>query len=365
MSLASLIKFTKNRKLDLPMFKQSEMPLPRHLLLAATFKCTARCPHCYMLQQNTSVFGEQDIMTENLFQQIMNSPFIKNIRKIKFCGGEALLNPSVFNWMDQAEQRGITEIATITNGLSLQDDQIVENLLKQDNVDNFHISLDSTTKEGYCRAKGIKKCDFGKILMQVRRIADRFRGTQTSVSGSFVTTSFNTEEVHRIITFGESIGLHKLNLHAYHEATGNPQSQSQAKSNKVIATYNQIMERTDYQIDVMIRIPFGAATKTFFCPSLASYLCIGANGFLAPCCHMPWDAKYGQFDKIDEGNPINHPLIIALREQFMRAASENESDRLPASCRFCPKRTRGKLSFIAKKRKWALKNKNKKSNNYL
>ncbi len=344
----SHIIYRRNRKEGLPVFTQGEMPLPRHLLVAATFKCTAQCPHCYMLQQNRKVFREQTVMAENLFQQIMASPFTRIISRIAFGGGEALLHPSVFKWMDQAEQHGIPKITSITNGLSLQDDEIVENLLKQDNLNEFNISLDSITKEAYCRARGIKKCDFEKICKQIERITDRFRGTQTIISGSFVTTSLNAEETHRIITFGESLGLNNLTLHAYHEATGNLNIQSQALQNKELMTISdQIMTRTDYQIDVTIKLPFGAAIQKFFCRSLADYLCIGANGFLAPCCHIPWDAKYGHFEQV-EGNPINSPRIVALREKFVQAAAENNPELLPSSCRFCTKRTKGKLSFVAK-----------------
>jgi MoaA/NifB/PqqE/SkfB family radical SAM enzyme len=355
----SHIKYSKNRKAYLPVFDQGEMPLPRHLLVAATFKCTAQCPHCYMLQQNRKLFREQTVMAENLFQQIMASPFTRNIRKISFCGGEALLHPSVFKWMDQAEQRSIPKITSITNGLSLQDDKIVENLLKQDNLNEFNISLDSITEEAYCRAKGIKKCDFEKICKQIERITDRFRGTQTTITGSFVTTSLNAEETHRIITFCESLGLQGLLLHAYHDITGSLNIQSHAHQNKEFMTISdQIMTRTDYQIDVRIKLPFGASRQMFFCGSLAYYLCIGANGFLAPCCHIPWDEKYGHFEHV-EGNPINSLRIVALREKFVQAAAENNPELLPASCRFCTKRTKGGLSFVAKTKKWTRKPKKK------
>jgi MoaA/NifB/PqqE/SkfB family radical SAM enzyme len=342
-----------------PVFDKGEMPLPRHLLVAATFKCAARCPHCYMLQQNKKVFHEQIVMEENLFQKIMASSFTQNIRRITFCGGEALLHPSVFKWIDQAKQRGIRKVTSITNGLSLQDDEIVANLLMQDNLNLFHISLDSVNREAYCRARGIKKCDFEKICKQIERIADRFRGTQTVITGSFVTTSLNAEETHEIITFCESLGLHGLTLHAYHDATGGPKMNSLAHQYKEVMTISdQIMTQTDYQTNVRIKLPFGVAKQMLFCSSLASYLCIGANGFLAPCCHIPWDSKYGHFEKV-EGNPINSPRIVALREKFVQAAAENNPELLPASCRFCAKRTKGQLSFDAKTKKWHRKPKKK------
>jgi MoaA/NifB/PqqE/SkfB family radical SAM enzyme len=349
----------KKRKSNLPVFTQNEMPLPRDLLIAATFKCTARCPHCYMLQQNRKIFHEQTVMADNLFQQIMDSPYTKNINSIIFAGGEALLHPRLFEWLDHAHLRGFPKISTITNGLSLQNDASVHNLLKRDYLNNFNISLDATTQEAYCRARGIKKCDFEKICKQIKRITGRFNNTQTIISGSFVTLSLNAEETHRIIRFGESLGLQKLTLHAFHEPSNSISMQSQTQQNKeVMRISDLIMTRTDYQIRVKINLPFGAATQMFFCPSLAYDLCIGANGFLAPCCHIPWDAKYGHFEQI-EANPINSPSIVALRAKFVRATEENNPELLPASCRFCPKRTKGRLLFDIKTKKWTRKPKRK------
>jgi hypothetical protein len=114
------------------------------------------------------------------------------------------------------------------------------------------------------------------------------------------------------------------------------------------------MTRTDYQINVRIKLPFEAASQMFYCRSLAYYLCIGANGFLAPCCHIPWDLKYGHFEQVED-NPINRPATLALRKKFVRAAAENNPELLPAACRFCLKRNKGKLLFKTKNKKWTRK----------
>ncbi len=340
-------------------FTQGEMPLPRQLLIAATFKCAAKCPHCYLLQQNNDIFGEQTVMAEDLFQRILDSPFIKDISVTTFHGGEALLHPSLFKWMDQAHRRGLPKIKTITNGLSLQNDKIVDNLLERDYLAAFNVSLDAITPEAFCRAKGIKKCDFEKICSQVKRIADRFCDTQTSISGSFVTYQLNAEETRKIIRFGESLGLHNLTLRAFHTATGHLDKQSQAQQlREVMSISDQIMNQTDYQLNVKIKLPFEATKPAFYCRSLAHYLCIGANGTLAPCCHIPWDPKYGSFEQAIE-NPINSPRIVAMREKFVRAAAKNDQDLVPVPCRFCTKRAKGKMLFDAEMKKWTRKPKKK------
>ncbi len=346
-------------KANSSVFTQGQVPLPRQLLIAATFKCAAKCPHCYLLQQNNDIFGNQTVMAEDLFERILDSPFIKDISVTTFHGGEALLHPSLFKWMDEAHRRGLPKIKTITNGLSLQNDHIVENLLERDFLAGFNVSLDAITPEAFCRAKGIKKCDFEKICRQVKRIADHFRDTQTSISGSFVTYRLDTEETRKIIRFGESLGLHNLTLRAFHTATDHAVKQSQEQQIKEIMTISdQIMNQTDYHLNVKIKLPFVATKPAFFCRSLAHYLCIGANGALAPCCHIPWDPKYGNFDESDE-NPINSSRIAAMREKFVQAAVKKDQDLVPAPCRFCTKRAKGKMLFEAKTKKWTRKPKKK------
>jgi radical SAM protein with 4Fe4S-binding SPASM domain len=121
---------------------------------------------------------------------------------------------------------------------------------------------------------------------------------------------------------------------------------------KYQAVIDQVVAQTDYQIDIKIQLPPALARKRFFCHSLANYLCVSPNGTLAPCCHMPWDAKYGNFIGATE-NPINHPAIVNMRNQFMAAAASQDLRLLPEQCRHCNKRTpKNHLFFKANTQKW-------------
>jgi MoaA/NifB/PqqE/SkfB family radical SAM enzyme len=336
-------------------FTQIEMSLPVHLLVATTFKCSARCPHCMLLQQNRKAFHDYPFMEDDLFARLMASPFTKNVYTIGLGGGEALLHPKVFEWANQAKQRGIPRVTLFSNGLSLQDDKNVNSLLKQDNIDQFNISLDSTTAEGFCRARGIKQCDFEKICDAASRIANRFRATNTLISGSFVTYGLHAEEMLKILTFCEPIGLHKVKFYTFHQAasTGHEPAESR-ESDEIKAGLDQITKRKDYKFDISIQLPLAFARKAYYCPSLSNHLCVGETGYLAPCCHMPWDEKYGHFDEADT-NPINHPRITALRNQFILAAAQKDPSLLPEPCHFCNKRTLDTVSFVADRRKWRKK----------
>jgi MoaA/NifB/PqqE/SkfB family radical SAM enzyme len=329
-------------------FSSSEMPAPRHLLVAVTFDCKAACPHCYLLQQNRRTFGEKIHMNEDLYRRILGSSHAKTATKITLTGGEPMLQPEFFKWVELADAAGIPHIASITNGWSLQDDEKVNKLIDVTKLSYFNISMDAHTQEGFCRAKGIKDCNFDLICRNVKRLTDRFRGTRTRISGSFVITTLNKDKVREIIQFGENLGFHKITLHALHLAQGRSHGSQEVTQNK---DCDAIIRKTDYTVDVTVKLPFPLCYGTYYCSSLATFLCVGANRILAPCCHVPWDNRYGEYSK-DEVNPMNHPAIVEMRKAFMSAAEREDDTLLPAVCRACPKRSRGHLYFDSKARRW-------------
>ena len=337
-------------------FDTPQRPLAGRLVVGTTFRCAARCPHCYLLQQNHGVFSNQSDMDNAFFEQLLESPYTRNLKSIVFTGGEALLNAKVFDWMDYADRRGIPEIRIVSNGLPLQSPDIVDKLIGKECLGSINISIDSITREGYCRAKGIKQCNFQEICEQIQRIANHFEGTKTKVSGSFVLQKLAPDNARDIITFAQSIGLRKVQLTTFHNAQSEGHTSAQTSDDaQLLSAIDGIVSHTDYQADVMIQLPSAFARHRFFCHSLAGYLCVGPHGHLAPCCHMPWDAKYGQF-KASTQNPINHPAIAAMREQFIQAAVAGDLGLLPEQCRYCNKRTPGNvLMFKADTRQWQKK----------
>jgi radical SAM protein with 4Fe4S-binding SPASM domain len=333
-------------------FSSDASTLPKRLLVATTFDCSASCPHCYMLQQNRNVFSNRAYMQDDLFFEIIDSPFVDAVDSIGFCGGEALLNDHIFDWLNMVSTRNIPEVSLASNGISLKDDKIVDKLLDQDVVTGLNISLDATTKEGFCKARGISNFDFAKMCFQISRITERFRDTPTKITGSFVVKHLTAGALTEIVHFSESLHLQKVRILAFHNATAKKTKKYNSQmENDYFELENQIKRNCSFDTDVWIQRPFAYSKKRFYCPSLAKYLCIGANGDLAPCCHMPWDQQYGNFRNASE-NPINHPNIRALRKQFILANDKRDPDFLPKPCRSCNKRAPDIMFYRSKKKKW-------------
>lgn len=335
-------------------FATVKMPYPDHLLLAVSFNCLAKCPHCYLLQQNNDIFLKNTLMSEELFDSVVESPYILHAKKVTFTGGEALLHPQLFDWIKVVSSKGVDNIASITNGLSLLKEKNIENLLNETKLTSFNISLDATTAAEYNSAKGLKNCNFDLICRNIKLLSERFKGTKTRVSGSFVVQYFDSKRVRKVIQFAESLGLHKINLHSLHVIPEQNRMKSPGIQNGALGI-NEIIEQitswNDYSTDITVKLPFRYAKKHQYCVSLGRYLCLGATGELAPCCHVPWNSCYGTFDKVDS-NLINHSNIKKMRHDFIVSGEKNNNLLMPEPCRYCIKRTSGHLSFFSRSKVW-------------
>ncbi len=119
-----------------------------------TNRCNLRCKHC--------VFSAGDFLANELKdEEILN--LIKKISKreiicLDFSGGEPLLHPSLFKFINYAYQQGIKSISVATNA-TLIDEKIAKQFkLYQNNSDRFNlrISLDGSNAEicEWLRGKG-------------------------------------------------------------------------------------------------------------------------------------------------------------------------------------------------------------------
>ena len=329
-------------------FASAEIDKPVHLHVAITYDCKAACPHCYMLQQNKKAFKDKLHMDVSLYKRILASSHAKSAKKITLTGGEPLLHPAFFDWLKMAHEAGIPKIASITNGISMQDDDLVQKLISCDVLDAFNVSLDSDNKAGFCRAKAIKDADFESICSNIKALTKRFKDTKTRISGSFVIMTLDAEKARRIIQFSEDLGLHKVTLHALHVAKKGSVKEGGAVVGDICA---ELMAHNDYKMDVTVKLPYPLCHGTFYCSSLATFLCVGADSSLAPCCHIPWDEKYGEYSETD-ANPMNHAAILSMRKAFIRAYESKNDNMLPEACKLCSKRSRGHLYFNSNQSRW-------------
>ena len=161
-----------------PSFRQPEAHLPRQINFAVSFTCLAACPHCYFIQEDVHVFRGKKFMDDEFINSIFQSPGTADVQVACFVGGEALLHPMLFDWLGQAARRGIRWRQVVTNGVPLQNDDTVRDLIEKQGYTNLQISLDADNAEDYMAAKGIRKVDYNKILDSISSISAAFKNNE-------------------------------------------------------------------------------------------------------------------------------------------------------------------------------------------
>lgn len=341
--------FLKTR-LQTQCFKSEVAPLPQHLNMAFALKCLAACPHCYFLQENIDTFKDKTMLDEKLFEEVMESPYTRSIVSMTCGGGEALLHPELFNFLKRAVSKGIKHIQVVTNGVSLQAEEIIDKIISQQLITYLHISLDAIDEENFKKAKGINRCDFNLLCKNIRRIVEAKSRENLRIGVSYVVGMHNIAKVKDMITFAAELGVHYCHVTTLHLTDQSHSNRAGNPLESFPAEYGDILKQTNYPIDIVLQPPPEKSYMRYFCTSLASHLSISPKGLLAPCCHIPWDAKYGYFQR--EDNPLNNEQIKRMRRSFMEAYVANNSELLPTACISCPRRLKGDYNFFRDIGKW-------------
>jgi len=333
-------------------FKSSIVALPSHLNMAFTMKCQAACPHCYFLQENTATFKRPELLTQKFLTNMLGSPFCKNIRTMTCGGGEALLHPDILSLVKIPYQFGITQIQIVSNGITLQDKDIVQRIIANKSFNTLQVSLDAANADDFMLKKGITKCDFNSILKNIAAITASYeKGGHFSTGLSFVINARNIRDLSQMIKLAEELNVDYCHF-ATQQVTRDDNSSTIGQTvEKEQPEYDNVLRQTSYQVDINIQPPLQSNFLHYFCASLAHHLSLSPEGRLAPCCHIPWDKKYGMFDSCRE-NPINNPAAVNLRDMFIAAKKEGNPVLLPQECKKCPRRLKGYFHFSRHRRKW-------------
>jgi MoaA/NifB/PqqE/SkfB family radical SAM enzyme len=343
--------YRKMFPLPLPRFTSEMGDAPKSLTFYTNLKCLAVCPHCCIIQDNPEVFHGNKFMTDEFFYETLDAPSSRDVKTLVFAGGEALQHPMLFDWCKEGQRRGMS-VQVITNGMSMSQDKIVDQLLSESPFDNIQISLDAVDEEGYVAAKGLKKAPFKKICENVGRIANAYKSKPgVSVVTSYVVTGQNINRVPEMIELSASLNVDVVHFHTMQLASNEYWKRLGDSLFVFPPEYHAIMSRTDYPFTIQLQPPLQEEYLQNFCSSLQSHLVMGPEGTLAPCCHRAWGKQHGSFQTSPE--PHNIPSRVDMRRKFLEAEAANDTNRLHESCKMCNRRLKGLFHFSPATRAWA------------
>lgn len=89
-------------------------PFPTHLEVEAASACQMRCPMCYTTYMDNNLKG---VMKWDLFTRIIDEAALRGVYSIKLSWrGEALLNKNIVRMVRYAKEKGIPDVAFLSNG---------------------------------------------------------------------------------------------------------------------------------------------------------------------------------------------------------------------------------------------------------
>ena len=137
---------------------------PEHVDIELSSACDMKCPMCYTTTDTFKKMVPKKLMDMELFKKIVDECVEHGVYSIRLSlRGEPLLNKNIVDMTRYAKQRGIREVATLTNGLKLNP-ELFERLLDA-GLDWMTISFDGIG-ETYNRIR--KPAKFEEAVDKIR-----------------------------------------------------------------------------------------------------------------------------------------------------------------------------------------------------
>lgn len=143
---------------------------PVHIDIETVDACNLRCKHCFRHEDLQRTLGMEFVNSGKRFPldtlaRVLEEGQRWNLPSINFgFSGEWSVNVDSLKMIEMADQAGIIDIRTITNGLPLTEAKI--EAIMESPLRIFSISVDAATRESYKKLKGVD--GFDKIVGLVR-----------------------------------------------------------------------------------------------------------------------------------------------------------------------------------------------------
>lgn len=300
---------------------------PAFLQIEPTILCNLECKFCI----NPFLDRAREALTLEKFQRILDQ--VPTVVKISLVGiGESTLNKNLFDLVREAKRRGI-EIGTTSNGTILNE-KILEGFVHS-GLDWLNFSLDGATKETYERMR--PGATFEKTLENIRRVVaavgDR---PKPKLDIWFLSTSYNIDELPRMVPLVKSLGIRKLCTQGVHYWGHEDWKDGASKANAVPDLLRRLREARDLARReglefVAQNFPDPSKPRACKWPWKGSY--ITADGFVTPCCENGSDPK-----KINFGNLFETSYRQIWNGEGYREFRQGLKSRArrPKICEACP-----------------------------
>ena len=276
-------------------------------MIEPTNRCNIKCITCFSHQDGRS---KRDIMFKEFKYFIdENLDLLGSISLYNY--GEPLLNPDLWNMVKYAKYNGLKHIKIATNGLLLDNKQVLEAL--KSGLDYLSISLDGATEKTYkkFRIGG----DFENVIFNIRNLVKKRNtfGSKLGVEVQFIIMRHNEHEMETMKSLCRKLGVDILRFKTL---------LIKKRRWAYLLPLNKAFNR--YRIKQRAEIT---------CLKPLKELVVNSDGTVIPCCYITEAA----IRKMSLGDAFKRPLReIIASSKYINFAQRCLTDKTKIGCcKFC------------------------------
>ena len=319
---------------------------PTTLLLYITQNCNLRCGHCNYLLEDPDYFSPKTDITFELLGQILKGHETHFNNIILSAEGEPTSHKAFVEVLRTCAQ-ATTKLSMVTNGTTKLD--TLKEIVR--NVDALTISLDGVDADTFKAKRGGSEKTFEHVVSIIRQ-AKELQETMPDARLKSVTVNSIIEReilplMEPLIRYCAELGVNSSLGNFVPIGGGAGRSPLMESDPAVIDEYRRITSITDWGTKVALPRLVNPGVNNH-CNFLFTRLPTNYNGNLSPCCYMGSNPRYGNFQDSDE--PWNSEGLESFRRQFSTA---KRLEDLPSLCRSCHSRTKTRIRFNHRTKKWS------------
>jgi MoaA/NifB/PqqE/SkfB family radical SAM enzyme len=290
---------------------------PSSLLVQINKVCNFSCVFCFVNELNSAAAKDFDV-TPTFFERMLDEPLLNSLLRIGFTGGEPLLHPNLFDYIDKAKQR-IPSVTANTNfaliGRTLGGERRIDRL-NRSSLDLINISLyEGNVKEIKQFAPELNSRIYKRLSFVVSKGGDAFHhfGRMYEVAELAAELGFD--------------GLYFQNFDAMEGVSAQKANVNSMDTSGFVAVtrdeqYLALKARVERDFGTQIAVSYPVAKqmietkgRRFNCYQPDFQIGVDGKGSLAPCCNLDRLPEYGNLFANDNWN---NPAFQRIRAGIKR-----------------------------------------------
>jgi len=281
---ASGISFTRHRFLK-----------PSSLLVQINKVCNFSCVFCFVNELNGNAAKEFDV-TPAVFERMLDQPLLNSLLRVGFTGGEPLLHPHLFDYIDKAK-RTVPSVTINTNfalvGRTVGGERRIDRL-NRSSLDLINISLyEGNVQEIQEFVPQLNNRIYKRLSFVVSKGKDPFHHFERMYEVAEMAAGLGFQGLYfQNFDTMEGVSEQKANLNTMDTSGFVPVTRDEK--------YLAIKERVKKDFGDRIAVSYPVAKKAFEtkgrrfnCYQPDFQIGVDGKGSLAPCCNLDRLPEYG------------------------------------------------------------------------